>query len=84
VNRTSRDHARSTSAATRSLDSSALPPTPALTCDLCGWPMQAHEIARAPDGAILGLIVCAQCVEDNLNARTDTARSEVGLVGGSR
>ena len=27
-----------------------------LTCDLCERPMAAHEIARAPDGAILGLL----------------------------
>jgi hypothetical protein len=45
--------------------------------------MGAHEITRAKDGAILGLIVCSQCVEDNL-ASANAPRCEVGLVGASR
>jgi hypothetical protein len=58
------------------------PSTPPLCCDLCQWPMGAHEIVRNEDGSIPGLLVCSLCVEDNL-ATADQPRCEVGLVGTS-
>jgi hypothetical protein len=39
-----------------------------LCCDLCDWPMAEHEVVRAPDGAIEGLLVCSVCLEDALAA----------------
>jgi hypothetical protein len=45
----------------------ALPPL--LRCDRCMGAVEPHEVTRAPDGAILGLIQCSRCVEDNLAAR---------------
>jgi hypothetical protein len=58
-------------------------PPPFVNCDLCeGAFILPAEIAA--QGVIHGLLVCAQCVEDNLNARADEPRCEVGLVGGSR
>lgn len=44
-------------------------PVPALCCDLCQWPMTLPEHCRE-QGEILGLLVCAQCVEDQLEAST--------------
>lgn len=58
-------NARETSAATPQV---ALPPVPPLCCDLCDWPMAVHDIALAEDGTIPGLIVCTQCIEDNLQS----------------
>ena len=54
---------------------------PAVCCDLCAWPMSLPEIC-VEQGEILGLLVCSQCIEDHLDATTDNARAEVGLVGG--
>lgn len=59
---------------------SALPAS--VNCDLCGWNMPLPDICRE-QRAVLGLLVCSQCVEDNLDARTDEPRAEVGLVGAS-
>jgi hypothetical protein len=71
----SRDHARSTCAATPS----ALPPL--VNCDLCGGAfILPAEIAA--QGVIYGLLVCTQCIEDNLNASADEPRCEVGMVAG--
>lgn len=66
----SRDH--TTTDAARS---SALPPTPPLLCDCCEWPMGAHEIVRLPDGAIPGLLVCSECVSDNLATQALEAKT---------
>lgn len=62
--RSARDYALSAGAQRPSAQ-----PVPPLCCDCCSWPMNANEITRAPDGAILGLIVCSLCVEDSLAAR---------------
>ena len=46
-------------------------------CDLCESPMRSDTLTRADDGAILGLLVCTLCVEDQLEARQfeqETAR----------
>ena len=51
--------------------------TPPLCCDLCQWPMSAEQVTRADDGAILGLLVCTECVADQADARQfeqETAR----------
>jgi hypothetical protein len=45
---------------------------PALVCDLCSWPMQIPDHCRE-QGAILGLLVCSQCVEDEVCARASVA-----------
>lgn len=63
---TSRDPAQSTTA----LRPQAAQSPPAVCCDCCEFPMGDHEIARAPDGAILGLLTCSLCVEDALATRT--------------
>jgi hypothetical protein len=55
-----------TGAATRG-PKPALPPS--LPCDLCSYSVPTDQLTRAKDGAILGLIVCSQCVEDALEAR---------------
>lgn len=54
-------------------------------CDLCEAPM-AIPAQSVRAGRIIGLLVCTQCVEDNLSASTFNARSEVGLArsGGGR
>jgi hypothetical protein len=56
---------------------------PSVQCDLCESPFTLPaEIAA--QGVIYGLLVCTQCIEDELCARADEPRSEVGLVGGGR
>lgn len=57
-----RDHAPSARKATPS----ALPPT--VQCDLCQSPLVLPpEIAA--QGVIWGLLVCTQCIEDELQSR---------------
>lgn len=58
-------------------------PAPMVQCDLCEAPMPLPERSRFT-GAILGLLVCTQCIEDELNARAFNANAEVGMVGASR
>lgn len=43
-------------------------PSASVNCDLCGWnmPLPAHCIEQ---GAVLGLLVCSACIEDQLEAR---------------
>jgi hypothetical protein len=41
-----------------------------VACDLCTSPMNVPRHCEA-QGAILGLLVCSQCVEDELNARME-------------
>lgn len=48
-------------------------------CDLCGYAMPLPEPCITA-GEILGLLVCTQCVEDNLETAFEP-RAEVGLVG---
>lgn len=56
---------------------------PTVPCDDCESPMPipAHCLEA---GVILGRLVCTQCTEDYLDARTFEPRAEVGMVGASR
>ena len=47
----------------------AQPSAATVPCDLCGWPFQLPQHC-IEQGAILGLLVCTQCTEDELQART--------------
>jgi hypothetical protein len=63
MNSPSRDHARTTCAAT---PKSA---APTVQCDLCESPFRLPpEIAA--QGRIYGLLVCTQCIEDQLQTET--------------
>lgn len=44
-------------------------PSASVSCDLCGYgmPLPQHCIEQ---GAVLGLLVCSACIEDELHART--------------
>lgn len=50
-------------------------------CDLCGcdWPEDTYSEAAWEAS---GLDICPDCLEAMLNASTDNARAEVGMVGG--
>lgn len=53
-------------------------PRPVVFCDLCSVSHPAD-----PDiEAVTGMWVCTACVEDMLDASTDSARAEVGMVAG--
>lgn len=54
-------------------------------CDLCAEVMTLPQHC-VEQGEIVGLLTCSQCIEDELNARANAPRSEVGMVGsgGSR
>jgi hypothetical protein len=69
-------NARETSAATPQV---ALPP--AVTCDLCEAPMTLPAVCAAAE-EIRGLLVCTQCIEDELDARAFNAGPNLELVGG--
>lgn len=56
-----------------------------VVCDLCEAPfLLAPALVRS--GQVAGLLVCTLCTEDNLDASTFNARSEVGMArsGGVR
>jgi hypothetical protein len=57
-------------------------PSPLVQCDLCDRAMAMDHLVQHEDGTWRGLLVCTQCIEDEADARADTARVEVGLVGG--
>jgi hypothetical protein len=54
-------------------------PIPDVWCDLCG------ERADPDDfNDTAGMVICPNCIERMLDASTDAARCEMGLVGASR
>jgi hypothetical protein len=57
-------------------------PSPLVQCDLCDRAMTTDHLVQHEDGTWRGLLVCTQCIEDEADARADTARVEMGLVGG--
>ena len=57
--------------------------TPPLVCDLCAWPMTLPDHCRE-QGTILGLLVCTQCTQDELDARALNEGPHLELVGASR
>lgn len=61
---------RASRAATRdhSLAATSAAPSASVNCDLCGWNMPLPDHCRE-QGAVLGLLVCTACIEDQLEAR---------------
>jgi hypothetical protein len=41
---------------------------PPLCCDRCEWPMAAPQHC-IDQGEIIGLLICSECIEDDLAAR---------------
>ena len=60
------------------VDNSSPPPREVAFCELCGARCEAD-----PDvWDTAGFDICTACLEGLLNASTDLARAEVGMVGG--
>lgn len=57
--------------------------TPTLCCDLCQWPMALPDHLEGQT-VIHGLLVCTQCIEDNLDAQALNTGPHLELVGGRR